>query len=234
MANYRKLEPWPLRPVPPGIPGLEPHDCSYRREAEALKARLDKVQQEARERLANLEYENHILKLELAAMNNPEVAHISRVLVAASKTYDEQRRKGAVSEDGWAEVPRWKVAQRAGVDVSTVTRHLKRAHEHGLLERDVISQRLDTPVANASTGEIRRHDTHLLVKVDGEYAEQLERIRTYVAPDHLRSKHGGPRPRCSEHPNAPVIRTTTYQCGECYRVLDTERKIIGAEDDDMP
>lgn len=204
-------QPWEPLPVPEGIPGLEPHDCSYRR------------------RVEQLERENHILRLENNVLRNPDLKAVAPTLIELAKEVDEQAKRGHVDERGYVPVQAWKVANRAGVDRSTVSKHLKQASERGLVDKDVIRTRLSKPTVNKSTGEMRDYETEMRIRSEGPLVDTLIKLSTYTAPEHQRRKHGGARPRCYFHPNADIIRDIVDRCSECNRIVDRQTKIISDE-----
>lgn len=204
-------QPWEPLPVPPGIPGMEPHDCAYRR------------------RVEQLERENHLLRLENNVLRNPDLKSVGPTLIELAKEVDEQASRGQVDERGYVSVQAWKVANRAGVDRSTVTKHLKQAMERGLVDKKVERTRLSEPAVNKSTGELRNYDTRMCIRAEGPLVDQLIKLSTYQAPEHLKRQRGSP-PHCFFHPHAPVIKTTVYECSECHRTLEREVKILSEEE----
>lgn len=205
-------QPWEPRPVPEGIPGMEPHDCSYRR------------------RVEQLERENHLLRLEIKVLKNPDLKQVAPTLVELAKEVEEQAKNGHINPRGFVEVQAWKVARQVGLDRNTVSRHIKTAADKGLVKKQTERTRLDKPAVSRATGEMRDYDSHLTVKADPGLVDRLIELANYKAPENHRSKWGGARVRCPDHPNAPVVKNTNYQCTECHRIIRTEREVLDDEE----
>lgn len=192
---------------------LEPHECVYR----------DKCEEQA-ERIRILELENAVLR-------NKDLKAIAPTLIELAKEVDEGAQHGEIDPHGYVSIQVWKVAKRAGIDKSTVSKHMKQAEQRKIIDKDVVRRRLPCPHVDRRTGEMRDYETETRIRADASLQDRLAELATYKAPEHLQRRHGGARPRCYFHPNAPVIKTTTWECSECHRRLDTEVKIITDEED---
>ncbi len=101
------------------------------------------------------------------------------------------------------------IAAEIGASGDSVSRYLDLGERAGLLKRKYTRELRD--VVNKSTGEVKKaYVPQVWVSYDGTLTEQLQRIAEYnpETPERVVKKI-----YCKKHPEASVIRFTTYKCG---------------------
>lgn len=202
------VEEQPRAPIPITRGSEETHRCKYRTRCEELERAI------------------HILQLENKVLRNPDLKQVAPTLLGLAKELDDQERRGAVNSRGYVEVPTWKLARRVELSPSTVSKHMKKCAEIGLVEKVTERERLPLSKPNRTTGEARDYESHVMVRAQGPLVDRLIELANYRAPVEHKSAWGGKRVRCPDHPNAPVVKNTVYQCTECQRIIKKERDVL--------
>jgi hypothetical protein len=200
---------------------LERQLAQERDEQERLRAEIE-VLKDARSRDAYIkQLEREILDLQ-TTLNGVKTVVGNSNLQASSRTVlgvaflMQQRTANAGDAAGQRtpiETSLAEIASYAGVSVNTVGRHTSELAEMGLL-----GKRADHTLHETRDGnqywENRLYLT-LPLGVDG-LLQQAAAVKAASVPTR---RHGGERPRCTEHPDAQVEGRQIVRCARCKKVL---------------
>jgi hypothetical protein len=152
-----------------------------------------------------------------AILGNPHLGQERVVGVALSHEFAHRESAGDTGSDGLYRVPLARVAERAGVSKETASRGIKRLEALGTLSRRIVMvpEAIDT-----ETGEIIPMHRELFVGPTTDALSFAEAVATIV-PEAPKPKWGGTPTRCPDHPDAKIIRRTTWECAApgCGHIL---------------
>jgi hypothetical protein len=150
-------------------------------------------------------------------LSNPHLGQERVVAVALSHEFAYRESAGDTGTNGLYRVPLARVAERTGVSKETASRGIKRLEALGALSRRIIMVPEST---DATTGEIIPMHRELFVGPATDALSFAETVATIV-PEAPKPKWGGTPNRCPDHPDAKVIRRTTWECAApgCGHIL---------------
>lgn len=130
-------------------------------------------------------------------------------------------------EDGFYPVWLPAIGKAAGVSDDSAGKHIAELADEGFLRkrRKFIPEKVDQ-----ETGEIIPAHHRLYVAPEGNVIDFVEAVANFQAEKPR--GWGGSRPRCVNHPEADVIKSTTWHCAECGELLRTATETIKAEPQD--
>ncbi len=205
-------------------------DTSTEARIAALEARLAR----AAEIIETQRLRIQTMELEAQAVRNSKLKQAAPTLVAIARKVNEIRglqNTERRDEEGYCKMfvgdkgEEGSIAAEIGISGDSVSRYLDLGERAGLLKRKHTRELRE--VVDKKTGEIKtRYVPQVWVSYDGTLTQQLQRIAEYnpEAPERVVNKI-----YCKKHPEASVIRFTTYKCGECGDTLQR-----GAEVDPDP
>ena len=152
-----------------------------------------------------------------AILGNPHLGQERVVGVALSHEFAHRESAGDTGSDGRYRVPLARVAERAGVSKETASRGIKRLEALGTLSRRIV---MVPETIDPETGEIIPMHRELFVGPTTDALSFAEAVATIV-PEAPKPKWGGTPNRCPDHPDAKVIRRTTWECAApgCGHIL---------------
>jgi len=175
-----------------------------------------------RARLQQVDLESH-------AARNPKLKQAAPALVEIARKVDEIRNLRDTERrdpDGYCKL--WvgdkdkadSLAGTLGLSSDSVSRYIDLGERAGFLRTRRTRERKD--VVNKATGEIKSvYVPQVWVSYDGTLTEQLQRIADYNPEPEERARVVK-KVYCKKHPDAQVIRFTTYKCGECGDLLQSD------------
>lgn len=170
-----------------------------------------------------------LLELELAVLNSVEL-RFACTNVALAKEIVRHVKAGKANEAGYVHMPMWRIARRLNISDSKLSRHALEGVEAGIFEK--ITRRSPHDV-DPETGEIPDKPFEAATffrPASTDLAELLTSLKDHRATTIDKPKHGGARLRCTLHPNADIIETTTWECAECGREVKEPRERILKQD----
>lgn len=169
--------------------------------------------------------EREVRHLAAAIQGNRDLGSAGRAAIALR--YEEisaQSRGGKdVDEQGRARINRTIAANAAGMSPGTFSTKLGELESWGMLERETTWDR--RPKVDKRTGEIIEGQFEFIptlwVKTIPDMLCQLVDLHPprVDAEGNPKAQWGGPRPRCKDHPDAPV--SVTCRCSQCGKLLGT-------------
>jgi hypothetical protein len=167
----------------------------------------------------------------MAALGNKALNAAERIVAVMTLKHIAAEDRGHPPGEAHP-IPTVRIAEDAGVSVSTATTAIK------TIERGLVAPREDgeadpvtlftrsvkfTPgVVNQQTGEVRDINQAYYARSSPSLTQDL-RTLAQVAKAKPRA-HGGKRTVCPDHPNAGVEVTTTRRCAACFKVLSTDTR----------
>jgi hypothetical protein len=150
-------------------------------------------------------------------LGNPHLGQERVVAVALSHEFAYRESAGDTGTDGLYRVPLARIAERTGVCKETASRGIKRLEALGALSRRLVMVPEST---DAETGEITPMHRELFVGPTTDALSFAETVATIV-PEAPKPKWGGALNRCPDHPDAKIIRRTTWECAApgCGHIL---------------
>ena len=150
-------------------------------------------------------------------LQNPHLGQERIVAVALSHEFAHRESAGDTGTNGLYRVPLARVAERTGVSKETASRSIKRLEALGTLSRRIV---MVPETVDAETGEIVPMHRELFVGPTTDALSFAEAVATIV-PEAPKPKWGGTPNRCPDHPDAKVIRRTTWECAApgCGHIL---------------
>lgn len=167
-------------------------------------------------------------RLTVEVLRNPDLKNMKATALAVVFTVGGIETSGKpgqyydITEDGYINVRRAELADKAGVKEDAITRHVTKLEAIGnVLEKRV--QRVKK--VDRETGEILKdpetgatlYDSKLQIKLSGDTRAVLRRLAEPFAQEH-KSGWGGERERpapCEQHPDAAINVYRVLECAEC-------------------
>jgi putative DNA primase/helicase len=151
--------------------------------------------------------------------------------VALAYQLGNREASGDVGDNGLYRMPLARIAESAGVSEDTASKHLQKLEQEGVIRRKV---KWIPQTVNRETGELVGGHNALFVGPASNVTDFVEAVAK-LAPEKPKN-WGGSRIHCPNHPDADVIKTTTWHCAECGEVLNSETEIIRLtpQDADLP
>ena len=179
--------------------------------------------------------------LEGRAARNPKLKQAAPALVEIARKVQDIRNLRETErrdEDGYCKL--WvgdkdeagSLAGTLGLSSDSISRYIDLGERAGFIRTKRTRERKD--VVNKKTGEIKSvYVPQVWVSYDGTLTEQLQRIADYDPEPEERARVV-PKIYCKKHPDAQVIRFTTYKCGECGDLLQSDTEVDPDLLDDRP
>lgn len=201
----------------------------------ALEARIDELERTVRTQAEVIDTQRARLQqveLEGKATRNPKLKQAATALVEIARKVEEIRNLRDTERrdpDGYCKL--WiggkdeagSLAGALGLSDDSVTRYIDLGERAGLMRVRRIRELKD--VVNKKTGEIKSvYVPQVWASYDGTLTEQLQRIADYNPEPEERARVVN-KPYCKKHPEAQVIRFTTYKCGECGDLLQSDTEV---------
>ncbi len=174
--------------------------------AEAAEARADK--------LSDLQSKT------TSIIRNSKLGQERFTAVALAYQLGNRESSGDEGDNGLHRMPLARIAEAAGVSEDTASKHLKKLADANVIRRKVdwVPEKIDR-----STGEITPGHKALFVGTVTNVTDFVDAVAR-LEPD-IPKTWGGRLDRCEpcrEHPNAGMIKRTTWHCADCDTVLFIE------------
>ncbi len=208
----------------------------------ALEARIGELERTVRTQTEIIDTQRSRLQqveLEGRATRNPKLKQAAPALVEIARKVEEIRNLRDTERrdpDGYCKL--WvgekdeagSLAAAVGLSSDSISRYIDLGERAGLLRTRHTRELKD--VVNKKTGEVRSaYVPQVWASYDGTLTEQLQRIADYNPKPEERARVVK-KVYCKKHPDAQVIRFTTYKCGECGDLLQSDTEVDPDPPDD--
>ncbi len=194
----------------------------------ALEAEVAELKRTTRLQAETIEIQRGRLQdmaLELQAYRS-HLGGDADVLIEVAREMEWRVAAGRVEEDGSVYVPYAAVVTRlvgkeADDDTrartqARVTRAMAKADASNVLKKWTESRLIKHDEETGEIFEEPQYRRRTFVRWGSDYTTMIESLASSSRPEDA-PKRGGWRPRCPEHPKAPVI--TTHRCSACLKLL---------------
>jgi hypothetical protein len=198
-------------------------------------ALVAQLRRELAERDATIERLRAWNQARTSTLQNQALKHEGRGALGVASVWEAHRERGdsfvdPKTEKRFVHVPLAEAGREVGYSDDTAAAALDKLHGYGLLEK----RRKYEPVKvrDPETGELREQMVRrVYVHIpDASGPDFLQRVAAFDPETPPEERHGGYRPkRCPDHPDAPILVTTTRieTCGVCAQ--ETDRTVMRVE-----
>lgn len=193
-------------------------------EVEAERQRADRLAAQLRDTRAERDTLRQVSSRQMAVLRNKDLGPSERaVLIGVSNIMANRETAGGDLDPRGHKIPHAAIAEAAGIGESTSCNTIKKLKACGLMEQETV---YEPEAVNPETGEITPpRERQYLRPAAGSAAAMLEAAAA-IKIEGKKARGGKRQRRCPDHPNAAVIRETTWRCDECDMLLDRETAMV--------